>query len=62
MDYESNKPRISKLIDINYRAWQIQVSRLLKAQGLYGAINGKFLKILREAAKEESIQDNDDSN
>ena len=62
MDYESNKPRITKLIGINYRAWQIQVSRMLKAQGLYGAINGKFSKILREAAKEESTQDNDDNN
>ena len=35
---------------------------MLKAQGLYGAINGKFVKILGEAAKEESIQDNDDNN
>ena len=62
MDYESNKPRITKLIGINYRAWQIQVSRMLKAQGLYGAINGKFSKIPREAAKEESTQDNDGNN
>ena len=62
MDYESNKPRISKLIGTNYRAWQIQVSRMLKAQGLYGAINGKFVKTLREATKEESTQDSDDNN
>ena len=59
MDYESNKPRISKLAGINYRAWQIQVSRMLKAQGLYGAINGKFAKILKQATKDESVQDND---
>lgn len=62
MDNDSNKPRISRLTGINYRAWQIQVSQMLKTQGLYGAINGKFVKILREAAREESIQDNDDNN
>lgn len=35
---------------------------MLKAQGLYGAINGKFAKALREAAREESQRDNDDDN
>ena len=57
MDYDSNKPRISKLTGVNYRTWEIQVSRLLKAQGLYGAINGKFAKVLKNAATKETVQD-----
>ena len=60
MDYESNKPRINKLAGINYRTWQIQVGRMIKAQGLYGAINGRFAKILKEAAKEEPLHEEED--
>ena len=33
---------------------------MLKAQGLYGAINGKFAKILCEAVRRESSQNNDE--
>ena len=33
---------------------------MLKALGLYGAINGKFAKILCEAARRESSQKNDE--
>lgn len=60
MDLETNKPRINKLVGINYRTWQIQVGRMIKAQGLYGAINGRFAKILKEAAKEESLHEEED--
>ena len=57
MDYDSDKPRISKLTGVNYRTWEIQVSRLLKAQGLYGAINGRFAQVLKNAAAEKTTQD-----
>lgn len=52
-----DKPRISKLTGVNYRTWEIQVSRMLKAQGLYGAINGKFTKILKNLATQDTVQD-----
>lgn len=57
MDFEPNKPRINKLVGINYRTWQIQVGRMIKAQGLYGAINGRFAKILKDLAKEEPLHE-----
>lgn len=57
MDYDDNKPRISKLTGVNYRTWEIQVSRLLKAQGLYGAINGKFAQVLKNAVANKTAQD-----
>lgn len=52
-----DKPRISKLTGVNYRTWEIQVSRILKAQGLYGAINGKFTKILKNLETQDTVQD-----
>ena len=52
-----DKPRISKLTGVNYRTWEIQVSRMLKAQGLYGAINGKFTKVLKNLATQDTVQD-----
>ena len=57
MDYDDNKPRISKLTGVNYRTWEIQVSRLLKAQGLYVAINGKFAQVLKNVVANKTAQD-----
>ena len=58
MDYDTDKPRISKLTGVNYRTWEIQVGRMLKAQGLYGAISGKFRKVLKNAATQYTAEDN----
>lgn len=56
MDYDENKPRISKLTGVNYRTWEIQASQLLKAQGLYRAISEKFAQVLKNAVAEKTAQ------
>ena len=48
MEFKTDTARIQKLTGVNFRAWEIQVGRLLKAQGLWNAINGVWFKVLDE--------------